>query len=73
MIPTTVGDEQTALMNEFNDLLAEEFLAIGIATPGGFYRSVDNNIHNVPQPLIEGWYYPGPAPANFEAFFYRED
>ena len=71
-IPTSVGEEQAVLMGEFTDLLAEEFLAIGIATPGGFYRSVDNNIHNVPE-LIEGWYYPGPAPANLEAFFYRAD
>lgn len=70
-IPTAIGDKQAALMKEFTDLAAEEFLSIGVAMPGGFYRSVDNNVHNVP-PLTEGWYYPGPAPANFESFYYQE-
>lgn len=69
IIPTTVGDEQAALMGEFTDLLAEEFLTIGIATPAGFYRSVKNEVHNVPESLIEGWLYPGPAPINFEALY----
>src|SRR3546814_16972525 len=38
-IPTTVGEEQATLMNEFTALLAEEFLTIGIANPAGYYRS----------------------------------
>jgi peptide/nickel transport system substrate-binding protein len=71
-IPTTVGEEQTKLMNEFTDLLAEEFLTIGIANPAGYYRSVKNDLHNVPAELIEGWLYPGPAPANFATFFFKE-
>ncbi|MCR6673007.1 ABC transporter substrate-binding protein [Devosia ginsengisoli] len=71
-IPTTVGEEQAALMNEFTDLLAEEFLTIGIANPAGYYRSVKNDLHNVPAELIEGWLYPGPAPANFATFFFKE-
>lgn len=71
-IPTTVGEEQAALMQEFTDLLAEEFLTIGIANPAGYYRSVKNNLHNVPTELIEGWLYPGPAPANFATFFFKQ-
>jgi peptide/nickel transport system substrate-binding protein len=71
-IPTTVGEEQAALMKEFTDLLAEEFLTIGIANPAGYYRSVKNNLRNVPAELIEGWLYPGPAPANFATFFFKE-
>jgi peptide/nickel transport system substrate-binding protein len=71
-IPTTVGEEQTTLMNEFTDLLAEEFLTIGIANPAGYYRSVKNDLHNVPAELIEGWLYPGPAPANFATFFFKQ-
>ena len=71
-IPTATGEEQAALMKEFTDLLAEEFLTIGIANPAGYYRSVKNNLHNVPAELIEGWLYPGPAPANFATFFFKE-
>lgn len=72
LIPQTLGDEQAALMQEFTNLQAEEFLAIGIAMPAGFYRSVKNDVHNVPAELIEGWLYPGPAPANFASFFIKE-
>ena len=72
IIPTTVGEEQATLMNEFTDLLAEEFLTIGIANPAGYYRSVKNDLHNVPAELIEGWLYPGPAPANFATFFFKQ-
>lgn len=72
IIPTTVGEEQATLMGEFTDLLAEEFLTIGIANPAGYYRSVKNDLHNVPAELIEGWLYPGPAPANFATFFFKE-
>ena len=70
-IPTTVGEEQASLMKEFTDLLADQFLTIGIANPAGYYRSVKNNLHNVPAELIEGWLYPGPAPANFATFFFK--
>ncbi|HEV7291300.1 MAG TPA: ABC transporter substrate-binding protein [Devosia sp.] len=71
-IPTTVGEEQAELMAEFTDLLAEEFLTIGIANPAGYYRSVKNDLRNVPPELIEGWLYPGPAPANFATFFFKQ-
>ncbi|KKB12255.1 peptide ABC transporter substrate-binding protein [Devosia geojensis] len=73
LIPQTIGEEQTALMKEFTDLQAEEFLVIGIATPAGFYRAVKNDVRNVPDELIEGWLYPGPAPANFASFFVRSE
>ncbi|WIJ24513.1 ABC transporter substrate-binding protein [Devosia sp. RR2S18] len=71
-IPTTVGEKQAELMAEFTDLLAEEFLTIGIANPAGYYRSVKNDLRNVPSELIEGWLYPGPAPANFATFFFKQ-
>lgn len=71
LIPTKIGDEQAALMQEFTDLAAEELLAIGIATPAGFYRSVKNEVQNVPDELIEGWLYPGPAPSNLTTYYVR--
>lgn len=72
LIPTKIGDEQAALMKEFTDLAAEELLAIGVATPAGFYRSVKNDVHNVPDELIEGWLYPGPAPSNLSTYFIKQ-
>jgi len=70
-IPTAVGDKQAALMKEFGDLAADNFLEIGIALPEGFYRAVRNDLHNA-TPLIEGWYYPGPAPSNFAQYYVQK-
>ncbi len=67
-IPSAVGDQQAALMKEFGDLAADNFLEIGIALPEGFYRAVHNDLHNA-SPMIEGWYYPGPAPSNFAQYY----
>ena len=71
LIPTATGDQQAALMKEFGDLAADNFLEIGIALPEGFYRAVRNDLHNA-TPLIEGWYYPGPAPSNFAQYYVQK-
>jgi len=72
-IPRTVGYEaQSELMNELLDLAAEQFLTIGLSLPQGDYRVVSNKLRNVPDTVIAGWLYPGPAPANFETFYIDE-
>lgn len=68
-IPTSAGDNQTAMMEEFLDLVAEYFPTVGVSLPLGNYRAVQNRLRNVPVPLIEGWLYPGIAPANFSTFY----
>jgi peptide/nickel transport system substrate-binding protein len=72
-IPTVVGAQQDAAVGEYLDLLAENFPRIGIATPEGNYRAVSNRLRNVPEPLMEGWMYPGISPANFSTFFIEAD
>ncbi|HRW08597.1 MAG TPA: ABC transporter substrate-binding protein [Caldilineaceae bacterium] len=65
-----VGIEaQTAIMNQILDLAADQFLTIGLSLPMGDYRVVNNQLLNVPNPVISGWLYPGPAPANYESFY----
>jgi peptide/nickel transport system substrate-binding protein len=65
-----VGMEaQSAIMNQILDLAAQEFYTIGLALPQGDYRVVHNTLRNVPDTVISGWLYPGPAPVNFETFF----
>ena len=73
MIPQIAGAKQEAAMNEYLDLLAENFPRIGIALPAGNYRAVSNRLRNVPEPLMEGWLYPGISPANFSTFYITED
>ena len=68
-IPTVVGAKQEAVVAEYIELLTENFPRIGIALPAGNYRAVSNRLRNVPEPLMEGWIYPGISPANFSTFF----
>ena len=65
----TTPEAQADLMNELLNLSADQFFTIGLSLPAGDYRTVSNRLHNVPEPLIAGWLYPGPAPANFETFY----
>jgi len=62
-------DAQAALMKELLQLSADDFYTIGLSLPSGDYKVVNNTLRNVPEPLITGWFYPGPAPVNFETFY----
>ncbi len=68
-IPTLFGDAQMEAWNELVQIAADEFVQMGIALPMGNYRAVNNRLRNVPEPLLEGWLYPGIAPANFSTFY----
>jgi len=62
-------DDQNKLMTEFFNLEADQFLTIGLSLPAGDYQVFNNTLRNVPDPVIHGWLYPGPAPVNFETFY----
>ncbi len=66
------GAAQLEAWNEYVAIVTEEFPKIGIALPAGNYRAVRNRLKNVPEPLLEGWLYPGIAPANFSTFYIEE-
>ena len=68
-IPTLFGDAQSEAWAELVQIAADEFAQLGIALPMGNYRAVNNRLRNVPEPLLEGWLYPGIAPANFSTFY----
>ena len=69
-LPTVADPEaQAALMDEYLGLAQEQFYTIGLSLPQGDYRVVANQLRNVPDTVIAGWLYPGPAPANFESFY----
>lgn len=69
LLPSAVGDAQIELMEEHLALAAEGFYNLGISLPMGDYRVVSNRLKNVPDTVITGWLYPGPAPVNFETFY----
>jgi peptide/nickel transport system substrate-binding protein len=57
------------LFGELLQIAADEFYSIGLSLPSGEYFVVNNALHNVPDTLMRGWLYPGPAPVNFETFY----
>jgi peptide/nickel transport system substrate-binding protein len=67
----TTWEEQVEQMNELLQMSADFFPAIGISTPTPSYGIVKNNMHNVPDELINSWSYPTPAPINTFAFFFK--
>ena len=69
LLPSAVGDEQMALMEEHLELAADGFYNLGLSLPMGDYRVISNRLKNVPDTVITGWLYPGPAPVNFETFY----
>lgn len=69
---TADADEQTRLMNEILEIAADQFYGIGIALPPPGYTIKTNRLHNVPNPLLDAWLYPTPAPTNTEQYFIRE-
>ena len=64
-------EAQTEIMNQILELATDQFYTIGLALPQGDYRVVNNMLQNVPESFISGWLYPGPAPINFETFYFE--
>ncbi len=73
LVPTSPTEEvQFERMEELLQLHADGLWVIGLAMPEGDYRVVNNALRNVPNPVIGGWLYPGPGPANFETFYFQD-
>jgi len=67
----TSWESQVAKMNELLQMAADYFPCMGISTPTPSYGIVKNNMHNVPDLIINSWSYPTPAPVNTFTFFYK--
>ncbi len=68
------GDQagQNALMSQILQIAADQFNVIGISLPANGYGIVKNNMHNVPDTILQAYLYPSPAPTNPETYFYSE-
>ena len=64
-------EKQVEKMREVVRLYAEWFPHIGISTQPDLFGIVKNNMHNVPESMIDSWTYPTPAPTNPEQYFFR--
>lgn len=67
----TTWDAQVSKMNELLQMSADFFPSIGISTAAPTYGIAKNNMHNVPDVMINSWSYPTPAPVNTFTFFFK--
>jgi peptide/nickel transport system substrate-binding protein len=67
---TADPDEQNALMKQILDIAADQFYAIGIALPANGYGIVKNNMHNVPDAILNAYIYVNPGPTNTFTYYF---
>jgi peptide/nickel transport system substrate-binding protein len=71
-VKSAVGfDNQLKAMNELLQMSADYFFVLGISTPPNLYGIVANNMHNVPDVMINSWAFPTPGPYNTFTFFFK--
>ena len=68
---TADPEGQNALMSQILEISADQFYAIGISLPGNGYGIVQNNMHNVPETILNAYLYPSPAPTNTFTYFFK--
>jgi peptide/nickel transport system substrate-binding protein len=69
---TADQEGQNELMSQILEIAADQFYVMGIALPANGYGIVKNNMHNVPDTILQAYLYPSPAPTNPETFYYGE-
>lgn len=62
-------DDRVELFAEILKIAEEEFYVIGTAMTTQQYNIVQNDFHNVADPMLDGSSYPEPGPTNPEQFF----
>jgi peptide/nickel transport system substrate-binding protein len=67
----TTYEAQVKAMKELLQMSADQFFTVGVMTPPDQYGIVKNNMHNVPQRMINSWVFPTPAPYDPFTFFFK--
>jgi peptide/nickel transport system substrate-binding protein len=69
---TADPEGQNEIMSQILQMAADQFYAIGISLPGNGYGIVKNNMHNVPEVILQAYLYPSPAPTNPFTYYFSE-
>lgn len=69
---TADPEGQNELMTQILDIAAEQFYTIGISLPANGYGIVKNNMHNVPDTILNAYLYPSPGPTNTFTYYFAE-
>lgn len=65
-------EERIKLMHQVADIAAEEFEVFGLSKDVPTYGIVKNGLRNVPETMPSSWYYPTPAPALPQTWFWAK-
>ncbi|HEX2623403.1 MAG TPA: ABC transporter substrate-binding protein, partial [Phototrophicaceae bacterium] len=61
---TADPEGQNEIMKQILQIAADQFYTIGISLPSNGYGVIKNNMHNVPDTILQAYLYPSPAPTN---------
>ncbi|RYG88046.1 MAG: ABC transporter substrate-binding protein [Alphaproteobacteria bacterium] len=64
-------EERRRLLMEIAQIAADEFEVMGIAKAATTYGIAKNNLANVPDTMTNSWFWPTPAPALPQTWFYK--
>ena len=69
---TADPEERARLLKEIAQAAADEFEVMGVAKAAVTYGIVKNNLANVPETMVNSWFWPTPAPVLPQTWFYKQ-
>jgi peptide/nickel transport system substrate-binding protein len=64
--------ERERLLKEIAQIAADEFEVMGVAKAAVTYGIAKNNLANVPDTMVNSWFWPTPAPLLPQTWFYKQ-
>jgi peptide/nickel transport system substrate-binding protein len=69
---TVDAEQRRALIQQIADIAADEFEVFSVSKAIPTYGIVKNDLRNVPKTMPSSWYYPTPAPALPQVWYWAE-
>jgi peptide/nickel transport system substrate-binding protein len=64
--------ERERLLKEIAQIAADEFEVMGVAKAGVTYGIAKNDLANIPETMVNSWFWPTPAPVLPQTWFYKQ-
>ena len=65
-------EERRKLLMEIAQIAADQFEVMGVAKAAVTYGIAKNNLGNVPETMVNSWFWPTPAPVLPQTWFYKQ-
>ncbi|MFN8924838.1 MAG: hypothetical protein ACK5WM_04730 [Rhodospirillales bacterium] len=67
---TVDPDKRRAILHKMADIAADEFEVFSVSQGLPTYGISKTNLKNTPKEIVNSWYFPTPAPALVQTFFW---